>query len=316
MLDSLPRPDIILTHESDLDGLVAGVLLHRLAEHLFHRRIPLAAYHYNGWKNRAMTETCAWVTDLTFEKRLDRPNWLIIDHHAKTTQPRHAHLIHDTTKSASLLCYEQCLQQELGSPELEELVRLSNIADLFLEDDPDFEKAEELAALVKLYGFWSLHRLYDGKIESLLTSPLLEISRLRREVEDPVGLEWSRSRLVPITPKVAYVPTSVGNPNRIVHQLLSDHPDGYEVLVTLNPRGAGGVTASLRSLGGQALDYARQLQGGGHPNAAGASLPQSVNNVEDALDYLKNLFSPNPGLLDSSMDMEDLLDQLDNPEYS
>ena len=28
---SLPQPDVILTHESDLDGLVAGVLLRRLA---------------------------------------------------------------------------------------------------------------------------------------------------------------------------------------------------------------------------------------------------------------------------------------------
>jgi hypothetical protein len=31
MISSLPRPDVIITHESDLDGLVAGVLLQRLA---------------------------------------------------------------------------------------------------------------------------------------------------------------------------------------------------------------------------------------------------------------------------------------------
>ena len=29
---ALPQPDVILTHESDLDGLVAGVLLQRLAK--------------------------------------------------------------------------------------------------------------------------------------------------------------------------------------------------------------------------------------------------------------------------------------------
>ena len=32
---SLPKPDVIITHESDLDGLVAGVLLQRLAQTLF-----------------------------------------------------------------------------------------------------------------------------------------------------------------------------------------------------------------------------------------------------------------------------------------
>ena len=31
----LPRPDVILTHESDLDGLISGVLLKRLARKLF-----------------------------------------------------------------------------------------------------------------------------------------------------------------------------------------------------------------------------------------------------------------------------------------
>ncbi|MBC8094836.1 MAG: hypothetical protein H7Y43_03390, partial [Akkermansiaceae bacterium] len=48
----LPRPDVILTHESDLDGLLAGVLLQRLARHLFNADVRLEAYHYNFWKQR------------------------------------------------------------------------------------------------------------------------------------------------------------------------------------------------------------------------------------------------------------------------
>ena len=31
-MDVLPKPEVILTHESDLDGLVAGVLLQRRVE--------------------------------------------------------------------------------------------------------------------------------------------------------------------------------------------------------------------------------------------------------------------------------------------
>ena len=40
---ALPKPDVILTHESDLDGLLSGVLLTRLARHLFGVAVPLEA---------------------------------------------------------------------------------------------------------------------------------------------------------------------------------------------------------------------------------------------------------------------------------
>ena len=40
---SLPKPEVILTHESDLDGLVSGLLLQRLAHRLFDEKVPLEA---------------------------------------------------------------------------------------------------------------------------------------------------------------------------------------------------------------------------------------------------------------------------------
>ena len=64
---TLPRPDVIFTHESDLDGFVAGILLHRLARHLFGGKIALEAHHYNYWKQRDLREKSAWATDLAFE---------------------------------------------------------------------------------------------------------------------------------------------------------------------------------------------------------------------------------------------------------
>ena len=51
-----PQPDVIITHESDLDGLVAGVLLQRLARKLFDTDVPLEAYQYNIWKQREPRE--------------------------------------------------------------------------------------------------------------------------------------------------------------------------------------------------------------------------------------------------------------------
>src|SRR3954453_13154050 len=129
-MDNLPKPDVILTHESDLDGLVAGLLLQRLAHKLFGTQVRLEAYHYNTWKQRELREKAAWVTDLNFEARLDKDNWVVIDHHTTEAPAKTAHLIHDVTKSAGLLCYELCQQHGLRSPELDRLVGYNNVADL------------------------------------------------------------------------------------------------------------------------------------------------------------------------------------------
>src|SRR5215510_9961078 len=96
---SLPRPEVILTHESDLDGLVSGILLQRLARKLFNFDVRLEAYHYNIWRQREPRETAAWVSDLCFEARLDKSNWLIVDHHATDVPPKKALLVHDVNKS-------------------------------------------------------------------------------------------------------------------------------------------------------------------------------------------------------------------------
>src|SRR5436190_3839517 len=100
---ALPKPEVILTHESDLDGFLSGVLLQRLAKTLFGREVPLEAYHYQAWKQRELRERSAWVSDFTFEARLDKMDWVVIDHHPTDLAPQHARLIHDLNKSAGLL---------------------------------------------------------------------------------------------------------------------------------------------------------------------------------------------------------------------
>src|SRR6266487_4480354 len=264
---SLPKPQVIFTHESDLDGLVSGVLLQRLARKMFDADIPLEAHHYHTWRQREPRELAAWVSDLSFEARLDRPNWVVIDHHATEIAPKKAQLVHDLTKSAGLLCYELCRDHELSSPELDRLVHLNNVADLFLEDDPDFVLANDYANLVKVYGFWNLHALIEGKIESLVDHRLLEVMAIKRKIEDPLGLEWSRKNIIEISPTVGFVDTVVGNNNLIVHQLLEKQSTTYPVLLTLFRRANGIIIASLRSRNGEALKVAEKLQGGGHANA-------------------------------------------------
>jgi oligoribonuclease NrnB/cAMP/cGMP phosphodiesterase (DHH superfamily) len=309
MTTSLPKPDVIITHESDLDGLVAGVLLQRLARKLFGADIRLEACHYNFWRQRELRERSAWVTDLNFEQRLDRPNWAIIDHHVTDTAPKNSLLIHDLNKSASLLCYELCQQEGLGSPALDRLVHLSNVADLFLEDDPDFDLASDYANLVKIYQFWNLHALLNGEIEKLLDHPLLEVMEVKRRIENPLGLEWSKSNVTEITPTVGFVETVIGNNNLIVHQLLEQQATRFPVLVTLFRRANGTTIVSLRSRNGEALKVAEKLQGGGHANASGATLPRSVKTVPDAINYLRTVLNPKKDTPLNSL--ENLFDEID-----
>lgn len=311
---ALPQPVVILTHESDLDGLLAGVLLQRLARKMFNTDVRLEAWNYNGWRNRPMTEKSAWVTDLVFEPRLDKANWLIIDHHAIDTKPHQAEIIHDINKSAALLCYELCQAQGLGSTALDRLVHLSNVADLFLEDDPDFALAVDYASLVKIYGFWNLHALFAGEVEKLLDHPLLEVMAVKRRIEDPIGYDWSKLNIREITPQIGFVETVIGNTNLIVHQLLEKQATKYPVLVTAFRKSTGMVIASFRSRNGEAIKIAEKVQGGGHANASAATLPRSVRTVPDALTYLRQVLGsrPNPARSENALNnLASAFDQLD-----
>jgi hypothetical protein len=291
-MEALPRPDVVLTHESDLDGFVAGHLLQRLAKAMFGAEVKLEAWNVQGWRQRAQKEASAWVCDLAFDPRLDRPGWLVIDHHPVETQPKQARLIHDTERSAALLCYQLCVDAGLGNPGLERLVTLTHVGDLFLEDHPDFELSQEYSALLKTYSFWNLSKLIEGRLEALLDHPLLEVVRARKRIEDPIGLSWSRTRVTEITPSLGWVDVAVGNSNLIVHEILRSGDHRFPVLATLVRKGASGVVVSLRSRGGEALGIAQKLQGGGHPNAAGATLPRSIQTIPDAVEYLRKVLSP------------------------
>lgn len=289
---TLATPEVICTHESDLDGLVSGLLLQRLAKHLFGAEVPIEAYHYQGWKLRQMNEPVAWVADFTFEPRFDRPRWLVLDHHTGEFRPKQAQLIHDLTKSAALLCYELCVQHGLSNPRLERLVHLTHVSDLFIETDPDFTLACDYASLVKNYGFWNLHAVIAGQAEALLDHPLLEVMQLRRRIEDPIGYNLALTDVVEISESVGLVRPPIGNTNLIVHEILNRGATKYPVLVTLYRRGAGIFVVSFRSRNGEALGIAQRFEGGGgHPNAAGATLPR-LSDLDSAIQYLRTRLAP------------------------
>lgn len=291
---SLPKPEIIFTHESDLDGLISGLLLKRLAKKLFDADVPLEAYHNHSWKQRNFHEKSAWVCDMTFETRLDRPDWLVVDHHVTDVSAKNSILIHDVGKSAGLLCYELCQEHGLGNEQLDRLVNLNNVSDLFLETDPNFDLANDYANMVKTYQFWNVLALIQGELERLLDHPLLEVIGVKRRVEDPLGYDWSRSNISELSPSVAFVETVVGNVNLIVHQILASKATPHPALLTLFRKANGTMIVSVRSRNGEALKVAEKLHGGGHPNASGATLPRSIQSVPEAIVYLRKILKPAP----------------------
>ncbi len=303
-------PEAIFTHESDLDGFVSGLLLQKLAYKLFGRTVPLYAYNIQAWHHRNHQEPTAWVSDLAVNASMDRPGWILIDHHPLRHQPRHAQLIHDLNKSSTALVYELCKQHGLQTEALDRLVHLCNIADLFQIDHPDFPEASDYAALIRTYQFWNLYKLIEGDPEKLLNHPLLQVMRQRRLVEDPIGIEWSLRHIHPITDQIGYVEIAVGNPSLILHRLL-DHPDlPYAVLCTLWEKPNGTIVVSFRSKQGEAGPLAEQLHGGGHPNAAAAVLPRSVRSVSQALEFLRNFFQHQEKPLQLPTDSMDAMAEL------
>jgi len=307
----LQQPEVIITHDADLDGLTSGLLLVRLAKKLFDADVPLQAWGYEGLTRRPMGEKTAWVCDLNFDKRMDKPGWLIVDHHETPAAPENAQFIHDTSKSAGTLCYELCQEHEIASPELDRLMHLNDVADLYREDDPDFTLATDYAQLVKSYGFWNFKAVIDDRIEAILDHPLLAIIEAKRKIETPIGRDWSKKKVEAITPDLGYVPISVGNINAIVHDLLLDDDIPYKVLMTAFKKAKGPVLVSFRSRNGEALPIARKLQGGGHPNACGATLPGSVRNVGEALGHLKHTLNPKPKKEAPLNNLESLFDGID-----
>ena len=292
-MSDFSKPEVVITHESDLDGFVAGHLLQRLARHLFDKKVPLQAWNYTNWERRQLREKSAWVCDLNFSARMDREGWLIVDHHATEVEPRNCQLILDTTKSASSLCYELCQQHGLGNEKLDRLVHLTNVGDIYLTDDPDFIEAIDYGSIIKQYMFWNIAKLIGGDLESLVDHPLLEVIATRRKVEDPLGYAYALAHITPLSDTVAMVETAIGNTNAVVHQLLEEKATPHPVLLTAVTNSRA-VSVSLRSRGGEALAIARQLQGGGHPNACGASLPKTIHRIPDAVEYLKKTLNPNP----------------------
>jgi len=70
------------------------------------------------------------------------------------------------------------------------------------------------------------------------------------------------------------------------------------------------MIVSLRSKRGEAIKLAEKLMGGGHLNAAGATLPRSIQDVTSAIAYLRQQFAPAPPPPEEVVDLEAAFENL------
>jgi len=115
-------------HESDSTGWCPHPA-QRLARKLFNADIRLEAYHYTMASARPAGEM-RLDRRPDFEQRMDRPNWSSLTPRHRDP-PKNALFIHDLNNRQPD-CYELC-HNRLGSPALDRLVHLSNVADCFLK---------------------------------------------------------------------------------------------------------------------------------------------------------------------------------------
>ena len=66
---------------------------------------------------------------------------------------------------------------------------------------------------------------------------------------------------------------------------------------------------------GEALKVAEKLQGGGHANAAGATLPKSVRSIPDALIYLRQTLHPKSNRNEVLNNLDDLFAAFDGNRH-
>ena len=108
----IKRPSLIYTHEADLDGFMSGLILNMVSKVLFKKGSSIRYINYDTMdKIEFRPNDAIWISDLNFPVLNLKPQKnriFIIDHHKWEQNPidEQVTYLHDTTKSATLQCFE------------------------------------------------------------------------------------------------------------------------------------------------------------------------------------------------------------------
>lgn len=324
-------PTRIYSHDSDLDGFVSGNILYNISKILFGESPKIL---YKNYHNLDEIHTdkgeVIWVSDLNYNKSMDnRLNDLmfIVDHHRWEPDPIDCtpenpfcdkiYYIHDTTKSASLLCFEllETIVNNLNNnpnkekylkyiENIRDLVKWTNIGDIFKYNSTDeliearsyaryfndFIKPDLLNAhdilnckekdiLPVFYNSYKKSNYYEN-YKNQLTQSLMYYEK---------ELNKKRNEIYPGIFNLVY---DKGDYSMIFNILLEKHQNIKAILTAIRNPNTGDWSLSVRSKDGKTAFYIakKYFSGGGHPNASGAVLPNKFNreniSTEEVLEYI------------------------------
>lgn len=306
-------PSRIYSHEADLDGFVSGNILYHISKYLFGESPKIKYINYDRLNNISADENeIIWVSDLNYNKSMDdKINGLmfIIDHHKWEPDPIDCtpdhpfcdkiYYIHDTTKSASLLCFELLKEIVNNSDDnsnkeyyqkyiedIKNLVIQTNIGDIFKYNSTDeLIEARSYARyfndVIKPY-LYCAETILNCKKEDLLPSFYksykktkyynkykAELNQLLLLYEDELNKKQNE-----IHPGIYNIQYIKGDHSMIFNILLEKYKNIKAIITEIKNPNTYKWSLSIRSKDNKTAYHiaSKYFNGGGHPNASGAVL--------------------------------------------
>ena len=307
----IKRPSLIYTHEADLDGFMSGLILNMVSKVLFKKGSSIRYINYDTMdKIEFRPNDAIWISDLNFPVLNLKPQKnriFIIDHHKWEQDPTDEQVtyLHNTTKSATLQCFEvlEYVVNELENStekrkykniveSIRELVRLTNIGDVFIQSNKeDLLKARSYSRFfienIKP-NLETPHLVLGCKPKEVLysiynNSAYLNYNKtFRKNLEQDLSLyrEQLKDKSNEIKPGIFNVIYEKGDYSLIFNILLEENPNIKAILTAIKNPNTGKWSLSVRSRDGKSAYYIanKYFGGGGHPNAAGAGFPDKFVN--------------------------------------
>jgi SPP1 gp7 family putative phage head morphogenesis protein len=281
--ESLKEPVAIYCHVDDMDGLLGGVSMQRLAWVIFGKVVPVIPMTYGNSKLINPKDPC-WTIDLDLHNHAiaDNPDCFIVDHHIWEDVPAGSYWIDgtETMSAAGMACrlFNEAIESGCGvmtnvrgmmiSKNLYETVE---VGDCWKDADPRFELSRDIQYFMTTIGFDAMWVRFANNIENILIAPELPYMHEKRVKDEMEQVANARQHLIPVS-WGSIVDSPAGSFVATIIAKETNKPVAY-----IKASGVGSCVC-FKSSNGEAIKLSKSLGGGGHANSAGAYIdaPKAV----------------------------------------